>query len=1546
MKRFKSIFQVLMALLLVFGTLGVFVTSPTTVSAESFAQTTALSAGDIAVISLNADTKAMAFVTLVDLTEGTEIRFTDDGWLSTGGFRIGEGGIKYTVPTGGALAGSIHYTITPFTTPPWTVDNTDLGSGGFNLSTSGDQIIAFQGLATNPTFLYAVNDRLGTWQTTADTSNSSALPTGLVDGDTAVAPTEFDNIALNCTANHTGTKQQLLAFISDKTNWIGDNTTAYTVDPNCSFTISADKPKLNEFSTNTVSTTDVEFVEVFGSPNTDYSAYSVLEIEGDFNVTATGTVDQVISLGTTDANGIYLVNLASGDLENGTVTLLLVKDNTAILTNDIDTNDDGSIDATFWSEIADDVAIKDGGGTDISYSTTNLVSGYDGISFTPGGASRIPDGADTDTSADWVRNDFDLAGIPGNTGSIAVGEAYNTPGALNQVYVESAPYVVSTNPVAGGNHPLDGDITITFSEPVTVTEPWFTIICSSGLHTAGVTDIDPIFMINPDADFTLGESCTVTILNNSVVDDDTDDGPDAMLDAYIFTFTVVAPLEKCGDPFTPISSIQGDGFTTPILPDQIVSTEGIVVGDFQNNTSLDDGELNGFFIQDLTVNLSDTASDGIFAYFPASTVDVAVGDTVRVTGKVKEYNGLTEIDPVSQVLKCGTATSPDPITLSLPLSDPLILEQYEGMLVTFPQALTIAEYFNYDRFGNIVLSNGRFMNFTAANEPDVTNFTADNLNFKKNSIKLDDGISSQNPPALRHPDGTTFTKEHYFRGGDTVAGVTGVIDYYEDAYEANYRIQPTTTATYTPQTVGRQTIDDLDLVPGDLKVASFNVLNYFLTLNSRGANTTLELERQRDKLLAALIEINADIYGLMEIENDAGAATADLVSGLNDYFGSGTFAHIDTGIIGTDAIKQAILYKPGKVTPVGVYQILDSDVDTRFIDERNRPALAQTFTDNLSGKNFTVAVNHFKSKGSDCVGDIGLPDDPDLLDGQGNCNLTRKTAAEALVDWLADPLVFPDSQNNLIIGDLNSYDKEEPIDMIKLGSDDSDATMDDYLDLMFEIHGEYAYGYVFDGKIGYLDYALANKELAGNVVDVNFWHINADESDVFDYNTDFKPTEQIVLYSVDPYRSSDHDPVIVTLDLLSPVIVSGTAKSTADGDVIWTDGKFTVEQGYVVDTIEITMSEPVRVDIGTEVTMLDHGPYGTVTAHDGANITVTPYPGNGIAAEIGVFTFTVPANSVTDLVGNPFMGSIILDVLNVAPIAVDDTGTVAEDGTLTLAAPGVLANDTDFDPAILTAVWASDPSNGSLTFNTDGSFEYKPNANFNGTDTFTYKVKDGLVESTAATVTITVTPINDTPILAAIGSKSGDEDSLITFTASASDPDLADAPPQSLTFSLVGAPVGADINGSTGVFTWTPTDPGEYTFDVCVSDGALSYCEKITVTVNEVFINTAPVAVADAYDATEDTELVVAAPGVLSNDTDADGNTLTALLDGTTTNGVLTLNPDGSFSYMPNLGFVGQDTFTYHANDGLMGSNVVTVTITVTAKPVDTFTIFLPVIFR
>src|SRR5690606_34679005 len=157
--------------------------------------------------------------------------------------------------------------------------------------------------------------------------------------------------------------------------------------------------------------------------------------------------------------------------------------------------------------------------------------------------------------------------------------------------------------------------------------------------------------------------------------------------------------------------------------------------------------------------------------------------------------------------------------------------------------------------------------------------------------------------------------------------------------------------------------------------------------------------RQRDKIIAAITEIDADVVGLIEIENNT-AAIADLVDGLNAATGPGTYAYVDTGVIGTDEIKVAFIYQPASATPVGDFAILDNSVDDRFNDDENRPVLAQTFMNVENGGLVTVAVNHLKSKGSDC-NEVG---DPDLGDGAGNCNITRTLAAEALVDWLAgDP---------------------------------------------------------------------------------------------------------------------------------------------------------------------------------------------------------------------------------------------------------------------------------------------------------------------------------------------------------------------------------------------------------------------------------------------------------------------------------------------------------------------------------------------------------------
>ncbi len=784
-------------------------------------------------------------------------------------------------------------------------------------------------------------------------------------------------------------------------------------------------PRINEFSASTTGT-DVEYVEFFGTAATDYSAYKLLEIGGDVG-TSVGTVDEVIALGTTDANGLILVNLPANALENGSLSLLLVKNFSGALADDLDTNDDGVFDATPWDAIVDSVAVNDGGAGDITYGTPALGVAYDGLSFAPGGASRIPDGFDTDAATDWVRNDFDLAGIPTYTGTLVLGEAYNTPGALNAVFVP--------------------------------------------------------------------------------------------------------PPEACGDPYTLISAVQGIGADSP-LEGSVVAVEGIVVGDFQNNAAIDNGNLNGFHIQSFSTDVdSDPASsEGVFIYYPGGTVDVMPGDGVRVKGAISEYNGMTEIT-ASQVWACSTGNVVTPTVVDLPADTLTEFEAYEGMLVTFPQPLVISEYFNFDRYNEIVLTSTRHMTPTAVYEPGSPEYYQAAQDFLLDKITLDDGRTAQNPDPALHPNGEIFDLDNLFRGGDTLTNVTGVIDYSFSLY----RIQPTEGADYTAANPRPTAAPE---VGGTLKVVSMNTLNYFTTLDlgpdicgplgdqeCRGADTAEEFTRQHNKLVAAIIAMDADVIGMIEIENNATDAPIDyLVGSLNAALGAGTYDYIHTGAIGTDAIRQALIYKPAAVTPYGTFAILDSSVDARFLDDYNRPVLAQSFVD-TNGGIFTVAVNHLKSKGSACDGD------PDLGDGAGNCNLTREAAAQALVDWLDSDPTGSGDMDVMIIGDLNSYDKEDPIDAILAGPDDTPGTFDDYVDMTFMFEGEYAYSYVFDGQIGYLDYAMT-ATLADQVTGSATWHVNADEPDLIDYDMSFKSNGQDALYAPDFYRYSDHDPVIIGLDLI------------------------------------------------------------------------------------------------------------------------------------------------------------------------------------------------------------------------------------------------------------------------------------------------------------------------------------------------------------------------------------------------------------------------------
>jgi hypothetical protein len=202
----------------------------------------------------------------------------------------------------------------------------------------------------------------------------------------------------------------------------------------------AGDPIINEFVASHAGPDTLEFVEVLGDPDTGYSNFRILQIEGDG--TNAGRVDAIRTVGVTDADGYWVTNFMSGVLENGSMTLLLVENSSASLGMDLDTDNDGTLDSTPWSRLVDDIAVLNGGSSDQVYSSIVLTGGYDGDSFHPGGASRIPDGTDTDTIADWMRNDFDGDGLPGLTGTPESHEALNTPGAMNEEAIDVTPPVI------------------------------------------------------------------------------------------------------------------------------------------------------------------------------------------------------------------------------------------------------------------------------------------------------------------------------------------------------------------------------------------------------------------------------------------------------------------------------------------------------------------------------------------------------------------------------------------------------------------------------------------------------------------------------------------------------------------------------------------------------------------------------------------------------------------------------------------------------------------------------------------------------------------------------------------------------------------------------------------------------------------------------------------------------------------------------------------------------------------------------------------------
>lgn len=645
---------------------------------------------------------------------------------------------------------------------------------------------------------------------------------------------------------------------------------------------------------------------------------------------------------------------------------------------------------------------------------------------------------------------------------------------------------------------------------------------------------------------------------------------------------------------TRIHDVQGSGAASPLVG-STVSVEGVVVGAFQGA-----GQLQGFFLQeeDADVDADPNTSEGIFVYCNTCPTAVAPGQRVMATGLVSEFNNMTQITASSVgsvvVTNAGNNLSQvTPATISLPIVG--VIDDYyearEGMLVTYANVLTVSEHFELARYGHIVLhEGGRVFQFTENAPPNAAAYLAHQDAMARRRVILDDDNNAQEAyltqaagnQAIYYPRtnggfsaGTQGAD--FFRAGDTVTALTGVLHWSFPGFGANtWRIRPSAAhpVSFTP---ANPRPVSAPAVGGAIKAASVNMLNYFTTIDTtsstssgpcgpsgtldcRGADSVAELIRQRERAAVVLCGLNADVFGLMEMENTTASDTVtDLLLAVNaNCGGTKPYVFVNTGgTLGTDAIRVVQIYRSGVLSPVGA-PLVDLDAI------HNRPPTAQTFdvvdaTNPAFGERFTVIANHFKSKG--CSGATGA--DADSGDGQACYSALRTSQSTRLLSWI-NSTVLPAAGDPdvLLLGDFNSYGKETPVTTITAGG---------YTDIAAAKLGASAYSYLFSGELGHLDYAFGSASLAPKVVGAGIWHINADEATLFDYSDEIKDTGEstfeekpdgsaltpprVLFTPASPFRASDHDPVLVGLFAVSDMSITKTDSPdpvTAGTNLTWT----------------------------------------------------------------------------------------------------------------------------------------------------------------------------------------------------------------------------------------------------------------------------------------------------------------------------------------------------------------------------------------------------------
>ncbi|WP_457100111.1 ExeM/NucH family extracellular endonuclease [Microbacterium sp. P5_E9] len=605
------------------------------------------------------------------------------------------------------------------------------------------------------------------------------------------------------------------------------------------------------------------------------------------------------------------------------------------------------------------------------------------------------------------------------------------------------------------------------------------------------------------------------------------------------------------DPGTPtvrtIAEIQGTGSASP-LAGQTVITQGVVTAAYPS------GGLSGYVIQTAgtggTIDAAHTASDAVFVFSSATVGAVAVGDHVRVTGVVSEFNGLTELTVSTGGLAVlTTSASVTPATVPWPTTDGG-REALESMLVAPSGSFTVTNLFSTNQYGEVGLAAGAtpLIQPTEVGTPGSADAAAAASDNAARAVVLDDGASTNFLSAANQsltPPYISLTSP--VRVGAAVTFTQSVIVDYRNRV---WKFNPTTpylAGGTPPATFENDRAAAPAEIGGDLRVASFNVLNYFTTLGAatttcvpftdrtgdgvtvekgcdqRGAWDPADLQRQQDKIVAAINALDADVVGLLEIENSARVdgtpdeALGALVDALNAAAGAGTWAFVPSSaelpaVALQDTITNALIYRTATVERTGDARALGTASAAGQAFENAREPIGQVFTPAGGREPILVVVNHFKSKGS--AGP--WPGDVDAGDGQGASNESRVRQATALRDWV--PTIQGDVESVALVGDFNSYTQEDPLRLLYAAG---------YTDAASHLApGQYSYS--FSGLSGSLDHVLLNGPALERTTGADIWEINAEESLALEYSRyNYHGT---LFYAADAYRSSDHDPVVVGLE--------------------------------------------------------------------------------------------------------------------------------------------------------------------------------------------------------------------------------------------------------------------------------------------------------------------------------------------------------------------------------------------------------------------------------